>query len=84
MKEQILLKYLLSIFITLLCLNSFSQEKNVGMKPAQVAEVAVFIGLECPITQKYIYRLNDIYKQYGNISSLRWSFIVPGKAKRKS
>ena len=49
----------------------------------QYKEVAVFIGLECPISQKYIHRLNDIYKKYINRSSLKWSFIVAGDVKEK-
>ena len=46
-------------------------------------EVAVFIALDCPISQKYISTLNDIYLKYKNRDQFKWSFIVPGKGSKK-
>lgn len=77
------MKYLISIYFTFLCFIAFPQEHHAAINSAQSYEVAVFLGLECPISQKYIYRLNDIYKKYENVNSLKWSFIIPEDVKEK-
>lgn len=72
------MKYLLFIYFIFLSFAAFPQEHHAEVNSAQFYEVAVFLGLECPISQKYIYRLNDIYKKHENVNSLKWSFIIPG------
>lgn len=56
---------------------AFNQKLN------QVCEVAVFIGLDCPISQKYIAKVNDIYRTHRDQPSLEWHFIVPGPIAKK-
>lgn len=46
-------------------------------------QVAVFISSECPISQKYIATLNEIYRKYGDEPSLQWQFVLTDKIKRK-
>jgi hypothetical protein len=46
-------------------------------------QVAVFLGLDCPISQKYISRLNEIYLTYTNVENIEWSFIVPQRISKK-
>ena len=77
------MKYLLFIYFIFLSFAAFPQEHHAEINSAQSYEVAVFLGLECPISQKYIYRLNDIYKKYKYINSLKWNFIIPGNVKEK-
>lgn len=81
--NETLMKYLLFLYFTFQSFAAFPQEHHAEINSAQFYEVAVFLGLECPISQKYIYRLNDIYKKYENVSSLKWSFIIPGSVKEK-
>jgi hypothetical protein len=71
------MKYLLSLYFTCLCLFAFTQDHHPSI-PSESFEVAVFLGLECPISQKYISRLNDIYKKYETDKLIKWSFIIPG------
>jgi hypothetical protein len=42
--------------------------------------VTVFFGLDCPISQKYVPRLNELVKEY---SSFRWEFLIPTEVKKK-
>jgi hypothetical protein len=77
------MKYFFTIYFTFLCYAAFPQEHHADINSGQSYEVAVFLGLECPISQKYIHRLNDVYKKYENINSLKWSFIIPGDVKEK-
>lgn len=72
------MKYFLSLYLTFLCLIAFTQEHHEPIHSEQSLEVAVFLGLECPISQKYISRLNDIYKKYETDKLIKWSFIIPG------
>lgn len=77
------MKYFLSLYLTFLCLLAFSQDHHPSIHSEQSFEVAVFLGLECPISQKYISRLNDIYKMYETNTLLKWSFIIPGNVEDK-
>jgi hypothetical protein len=45
--------------------------------------IAIFLGVDCPISQKYVTRLNDIYLRYRNERALQWRFIVPRSTKRE-
>jgi len=72
------MKYLISLYFTFLCFAVFPQAHQADIHADQFYEVAVFLGVECPISQKYIHRLNDIYTKYANTNSLKWSFIIPG------
>ncbi len=49
----------------------------------QTRQVAVFISIECPISQKYIATLNNIHQKYGGEPSLDWQFIVTDKISNK-
>jgi hypothetical protein len=39
--------------------------------------VAVFLGVDCPISQKYIGTLNSLYGRYKDRPEITWHFIVP-------
>ena len=43
----------------------------------------MFIACECPISQKYIVTLNELYSQYSGQSQLRWRFIVPERVTKQ-
>lgn len=73
------MKYALSLYFIFSCLFAFTQEHHEPIHSEQSLEVAVFLGLECPISQKYISRLNDIYKKFEAEKILKWSFIIPAK-----
>ena len=77
------MKYFVFIWLMFLALNASSQENHAHQDSINDTEIAIFIGLDCPISQKYIYRLNEIYKKYKNYHSIRWSFIVPENVKKK-
>lgn len=40
-------------------------------------EVTVFLGVDCPISQKYVTKLNSLYALYHQNPSIKWTFIVP-------
>src|ERR1700741_3891661 len=46
-------------------------------------QVAVFLSCECPISQKYIPILNELYREYGSKTELQWKFIITGDVSRK-
>src|SRR5689334_9045997 len=45
--------------------------------------VAVFLACDCPISQKYVPVLNEIYEKYRTYPALEWSFIVPGRVSKR-
>lgn len=77
------MNYLLSAYFTLLCSVGFTQDYHSPINLEQSFEVAVFLGLDCPISQKYISRLNDIYKKYETDKLIKWSFIIPGNVEEE-
>ncbi len=42
--------------------------------------VMVFFGLDCPISQKYVPRLNELVSTYADFT---WEFLVPVEPKKK-
>ena len=58
-----------SLLITILGFDSFAQSQT---RPQ--VEVIVFLGSECPISQKYMSRLNDIATKYN--ASVKWTGII--------
>jgi hypothetical protein len=50
---------------------------------SQPLQVAVFLACDCPISQKYVPILNEIYKTYKDRPGIEWSFVVPGKVKAR-
>jgi hypothetical protein len=46
--------------------------------------VAVWIGRDCPISQKYIFKLNQIYGRYRSYGMFEWHFIIPEHVTRKT
>lgn len=55
-----------------------------GTEALSRKDIAVFISTECPISQKYIATLNQIYLMYGDEPSLRWQFIVTDNITKKT
>jgi len=51
--------------------------------PAKPKEVAIFLACECPISQKYVSTLNELYLQYNKESNLKWHFIIPDRIKQR-
>jgi hypothetical protein len=51
---------------------------GIAQGQSRPKEIAVFLACECPISQKYVATLNELYKQYGSEPLLKWHFIVPG------
>jgi hypothetical protein len=49
-------------------------------EPCRSITVSVFFGLDCPISQKYVPRLNELVKTN---ASFRWEFLIPAEVKRK-
>jgi hypothetical protein len=45
--------------------------------------VVVFILPECPISQKYISKLDAIYLEYKDRPEFSWTFIIPEKIKKQ-
>jgi hypothetical protein len=39
--------------------------------------VAVFLGIDCPISQKYMGTLNGLYNRYKEQPEIVWHFVVP-------
>lgn len=72
------------LFILLITISSnvisYGQHEisNSALKSIQVT---IFLGIDCPVSQKYITRLNSIYSTY-KIQDIEWHFIVPGKIKK--
>lgn len=70
-------------FILICNYAGLSQNLSIQNRLDQPKEIAVFIGLDCPISQKYISRLNEIYDQYKNKPDHKWTFIVPEAVSKK-
>ncbi len=69
-----LLKIIGSLLITFLSFYSFAQSPA---KPK--VEVFVFLGSECPISQKYMSRLNDMATK--NDASVKWTGLIAENVK---
>ncbi len=53
-----------------------------NVSPSEEIIIAVFLGTDCPISQKYIGTINSIYTSYKHRPELKWVFIVPSKLKK--
>ncbi len=75
----------LLILLITLGSNSFSlgQTETANNSPDIGFTVSVFIGVDCPVSQKYITKLNAIYTDYKNRPEIKWVFIVPGDVKQR-
>jgi hypothetical protein len=73
------LRYVLTI-VTIFSLTSISAQPS---RESERVQVAVFLAFDCPISQKYIPTLNQLYNQYQG-SQIEWLFIVPGKHNRQA
>jgi hypothetical protein len=62
--------------------NSLSQSGVSRNSKTEIVTVTVFLSLDCPISQKYITKLNAIFESYSQ-SGIDWTFIVPGKVKKR-
>lgn len=51
--------------------------RSSGQSVSADYEIAIFIALDCPISQKYISRIDEIYQRYADEPSIQWLFIVP-------
>lgn len=51
--------------------------------PSNPIEIGIFLSRECPISQKYIPRLNLIYLTYKDRPELLWSFVIPENLNRR-
>jgi len=51
--------------------STLHQEKSTPI------QVVVFLGLECPISQKYMHRLNEMSEYYGD--RVEWTAYIPEK-----
>ena len=69
-----LLKITGNLLIAFLSFHSFAQSPT---KPK--VEVFVFLGSECPISQKYMSRLNDIATKYD--ASVKWTGLIAENVK---
>ena len=69
-----LLKIIGNLLIAFLSFHSFAQSPT---KPK--VEVFVFLGSECPISQKYMSRLNDIATKYD--ASVKWTGLIAENVK---
>lgn len=63
-----------SVLVSLVCFHSFAQ---APVKPK--VEVLVFLGSECPISQKYMSRLNDMASKYDG--TVKWTGLIAENVK---
>ena len=68
------IKIIGSLFITFFGFHSFAQTR-VKSK----VEVFVFLGSECPISQKYMSRLNDMASKYDG--AVKWTGLIAENVK---
>lgn len=45
--------------------------------------VVIFLGLECPVSQKYITKLNTIYSTHKDKQEIEWLFVIPEVVKKR-
>jgi hypothetical protein len=70
------MRILLLLLITVCAPNAYAQTKSN-------AEVIIFLGSECPISQKYVNTLNKIYTDY-NTRGIKFTAFFPEKIKNIS
>lgn len=68
------LRVIAILFVSLTDSSCFAQSDTI--RHSQV-EIAVFLGSDCPISQKYISRLNEVYLKYKGVPGHSWTFIFP-------
>lgn len=70
------------LFVLTSTVLSFGQQEIPSTTNNDIVAVVIFLGVDCPISQKYIACLNSIYLTYKDNPRIQWSFIVPGKEKK--
>ena len=53
-----------------------------SLMPEPKTTVIIFLATDCPISQKYIPRLNAIHQQYAD-DDVRFFSLIPGRVKKK-
>lgn len=70
------MRILIILFIIVYVPTTYAQNKSN-------TEVIIFLGSECPISQKYVNTLNKIYTDY-HVRGVTFTAIFPEKIKNKS
>ena len=74
-------RLLLSTLILGIILRAHSQEPLKNLSGESVVTAVVFLGIDCPISQKYIPTLNAIHERYSS-QAVSVVGLVPGRIKK--
>jgi hypothetical protein len=77
------MRKIILLWLLLTANSAFAQTDTEKYIREITVEVGVFISPDCPISQKYIARLNTIYLTYRDKPQIRWTFIIPEKLSKK-
>ena len=75
---------LLILLVTAGSMSFSSRQNEIHFSSAaeKSITITVFLGIDCPVSQKYITTLNSIYTSFKDRTEIEWIFIIPENVKK--